>query len=331
MDSRALNAPRWTPGTSHVESWFVRVNDPRRPRAIWLRATVLGRQDGPALGQAWFTTFDDGARSVRLDVPESGSAFAGTAADDASIVVGPMVLRLGSDSVSTSGELDDAAGHVTWDLSLRRAPGPLGAPMHTLPWSRLVDARIPRNTFVTPFPAAGATGEVTVDGRRWTVDGWVAMQGHNWGPSHNPEYAWGQCVFTGPDGGATGVLEGASGRVRVGGRPSPVMSMLVVRVSDGEYRFDRILDRWRQRAAIGSSTWFLRMRSRRTSARLRVSAPPSATVRLDYLNPEGVSSTCRNASTALVELDLLRRRGRPLRLRSAHGGALEVLTSDRSR
>ena len=52
------NRPRFRPGTDHVESWFVRANDPAAPRAVWLKATVLTKADGTSVAEAWCSVFD---------------------------------------------------------------------------------------------------------------------------------------------------------------------------------------------------------------------------------------------------------------------------------
>ena len=53
------NAPRFVPGgLRHVESYFLRANDPARPRALWVKATVLQPLSGPAVAEAWFIFFD---------------------------------------------------------------------------------------------------------------------------------------------------------------------------------------------------------------------------------------------------------------------------------
>ncbi len=324
----ADNAPRFRTGTDHVESWFVRANDPARPRAIWLKATVLTRSDGTAVSQAWFSAFDgDRTAAFRHDVPLRDSSFEHSATDLA-IRVGPLSLGLGTFDGASAGALQSDAGRVTWELSLTRSPGPLGAPMCLLPSRRLVDARFPRNKLLTPFPAGTFDGEVEWDGERWDLGGWVGMQGHNWGASHSPEYAWGQCVFLDAAGTPYAVAEGASGRVELGRRLSPLLSMLVVRRGDRELRFDRIVDLWRQRPTLDFPRWSLGLRGRDGEATLEMVGSPGAMVCLGYENPARALSHCLNSKTAGVRLRLAPKQGEPFELLSGHGGALEFLRAD---
>jgi hypothetical protein len=315
------NAPRFQPGTDHVESWFVRANDPGSPRAVWLKATVLTKADGTAVAEAWCSVFD-GTRTAafREQVPLTEAHFD----MDGSGTVGPLRLTLTPGGGSSAGELASAAGRVRWDLSFERRPGPLGEPMGLLPSARMLDAPFPRNKLVTPFPVAGFAGGLTWDDQPWDLTGWVGMQGHNWGAAHSPEYAWGQCVF--PDDGT--VVEAASGRIEIGSRTSPLISMLVLRRGGEELRFDRLLDLWRQRPRLDFPRWTLEMRGRAGEVRLEMVADPAAMVCLGYDNPARARSYCLNSKTARVRLDVRPRRGAAYTLTSEHGGALEFLRPD---
>ena len=322
------NAPRFRTGTDHVESWFVRANDPAAPRALWLKATVLTRADGSSLAQAWCSVFDgDRTAGFRHDVPLEDAAFASPATGLESRV-GPLRLVLGDGGGASTGELVSAAGRVSWDLTFSSDPGELGDPMCLLPSRRLLDARLPRNKLLTPVPVATFGGRLVWDDETWDLADWVGMQGHNWGDAHSPEYAWGQCVFLDGSGTPSAVVEGASGRIELGGRLSPLLSMLVVRRGGREYRFDRVVDLWRQRPDLAFPRWSLRMRGRDGEATLEMVARPEAMVCLGYQNPARPLSHCLNSKTARVRLEVRPRGGAAFELTSEHGGALEFLQAD---
>ena len=318
---RPANAPRLRPGTDHVESWFVRANDPHRPRAVWLRSTVLTRRDGSAVAEAWCSVFDgDRTLASRQQVPLADASYAG----DGSSEVGMLSLDLSDGGGRSTGEIGSVSGRVRWDLAFRRDPGPLGAPLSLLPSDLLVDAPFPRTTLLTPVPVATFDGHLEWGDERWDLAGWTGMQGHNWGAAHGPEYAWGQCAF--PDDEA--VLEAASGRIRIGGRTTPLISMLVLRRGGEELRFDRLLDLWRQRSSIDFPRWTLGMHGRAGEVRLEMVADPAAMVCLGYDNPAGPRSYCLNSKTARVRLEVRPRRGPSYTLHSEHGGALELLRGE---
>ncbi len=323
------NRPRFRNGTDHVESWFVRANDPSSPRALWLKTTVLTRADGPSVAEAWCSVFDgERAAAFRRQVSfDEGSFRASSAALETQ--VDTMSLGLGAAGGSSRGRLGSESGHVDWDLAFDRAPGPLGRPMSLFPSARLVDAPFPKNKLLTPFPVAGFSGRLTWDGADrdgadWDLRGWTGMQGHNWGPAHSPEYAWGQCAF--PEDEA--VVEAASGRIELGRRTSPLFSMLVVRRGAEELRFDRIVDLWRQEARLDFPRWKLEMHGRAGRAVLEMTGSTQAMVCLGYDNPARPRSYCLNSKTARVRLRVAPRKGAAFELTSDHGGALEFLRPD---
>jgi hypothetical protein len=145
------------------------------------------------------------------------------------------------------------------------------------------------------------------------------MQGHNWGAEHAHEYAWGQCLFPGA------LVEGFTARVRVGGVLTPRLSAMVVRHGDDEYRFDRLLDTWRQEATISPTRWTLRMRGPAGEARLRMESAGRPMACLAYANPDGRVSYCFNSKLADTLLEVEPTRGAAFRCTAAHGGALEFL------
>ena len=331
MEVLAQNAPRFSVPSDHVESWFLRANDPLAPRAVWLKATVLLKRDGTSLAQAWISVFD-GNRTLAIcqDVPWGEAGFDADAAGH-QFRVGGLQMQLDSESGATNGELESPRGSVSWALSFDRHPGPLGRPMCLFPSERLIDAGFPRNKLLTPFPLARFSGNLTWNHETWDLSGWHGMQGHNWGTAHSPEYAWGQCVFTSSDPtGPVAVVEAASGRIELGRRQSPLMSMMVVRHGDQEYRFDRIIDLWRQKPRLEFPAWHLEMRGSQGTAALGMTGSPSRMVCLAYQNPRRETSYCLNSKTSPVSLAVAPRKGPAFQLSSPHGGALEFLRPEQS-
>lgn len=325
MTAIAWNNPRLRSGTDHVESWFVRANDPQSPRAVWIKATILTSRDGTAIAQAWCSVFD-GKRTHAwcLDMPLEAARFeAHTLGQDLSL--GPLSMSLTGRGGTTAGTLSDQSQTVSWDLAFSK-PASGGEPLSMLPTDRLLGSPVPSNKLVTPFPVAACLGQVRWGEEQWDLTGWHGMQGHNWGREHSPEYAWGHCVFTDArDGSPFAVLEAASGRTRVGGKVTPLISMLVIRRGEQEYRFDRVVDLWRQQPRLDFPQWSLRMRGRHGTATLHLSAEPEQMVCLAYRNPARATSYCLNSKTAAVSAHVAPVDGNAFELRSPHGGALEFL------
>ena len=292
MNALSDNAPRFRVGSDHVESWFLRANDPASPRAIWLKATVLTRADGSTLSQAWFSCFDgERTEAACLDVPLKESRF-DLGANALDLRVGPLSWTIAECGGASSGRLDGAEHEITWDLAFTKVDGPLGTPFSLLPTAKLVDAPFPRNKLLTPCPVATFTGTVAWGEQSWNLTGWHGMQGHNWGAAHSLEYAWGQCVFTDvAEGEPFAVLEAASGRIPIGPVQSPFISMLVLRRGVEEYRFDRLVDLWRQRLDVDFPRWGLRMKGSDGVVDLEMAARPEEMVCLPTRTRPGPRAT----------------------------------------
>ena len=321
------NRPRYTPGTDHVESWFFRANHPTEPKALWLKATLLGRRRGPSVAEVWCSLFDGGpprARGAKVTVPVEEAEFSGS---PLGIEIAESRFRLEADGGSARG----AAGGFTWDLRWRRPPGapaPLTEPLCLLPFRRLIDAPLPKNKLLTPAPALQFSGTVTWDGETWEVDRWLGMQGHNWGAAHSPQYAWGQCNFTNAQGAPFASVEAASGRIVVAGQTTPLLALMTIRRGNQAYRFDRLLDLWNQKAKIDFPRWSLRMRGPDGEAALTMEARPERMVCLGYENPDGRLSHCLNSKLARVHLRVNPVNDDGFECTSDHGGALEFLQPD---
>ena len=158
--SISYNTPRFPGRDSHVESWFLRLNDPDSPRALWLKATILNSDDGSRSAEAWCSIFDaDDTAGIRETIPLDAATFEAEAGPLTAEVAG-LKLHLDENSGRTSGSLSSEGVDVSWDLELERIPGELGKPLSLLPTPKLIDAPFPKNKLLTPFPAARFNGEV---------------------------------------------------------------------------------------------------------------------------------------------------------------------------
>jgi hypothetical protein len=328
------NTPRYTGAPGHVESYFLRANDPARPRALWLKATILAPLEGPPVAETWLIWFDGDANrtfACKQTLPFRAEMFRATPYG-ASIGVGDWVLAVG-DVGAGKGSIRSAQGAAAFDLRWARSESVVAAPLSIFPWRLLREGPFPKSKLLTPEPWLAFSGSVTVPalgsaaGQSETVslDGWVGMQGHNWGKEHAFEYAWGQCLFPAERGEPAAMVEGFTGRVRIGGKTSPRMSAAVVRRGEREYRFDRVVDFWRQEAHVTPTRWTLRLHGPDAELRLRMDATTRPFACLGYESPDRSLAYCFNSKLAEVLLEVQPRGESAFTCRSAHGGALELL------
>ncbi len=305
-------------GRGHVESWFVRANHPTRPLALWLKATIFVPLAGPALAETWFIWFDGEKHQTvarRVSEPLEHATFAGD-----EVRTSYARLWLGS-PLTASGALEQPQTPVRFTLTATPPASPFGARLQLYP-DLLLRGPFPKSKLVTPSPVLFVSGSVELGAQKVELDGWVGMQGHNWGPEHPFEYAWGQCVFPNDEV----LVEGFTGRVRVAGRTTPQLSALVVRRGARTYRFDRLFDAWRQRAAHDGQRWSLSLLGPDGDAELTMSAEGRPMVCLGYDNPDAQRSYCLNSKLAHTTLTVRPADGASFTCVSEHGGALEFLS-----
>jgi hypothetical protein len=311
-----------------VESYFLRVNDPVRPRALWLKATILAPLAGEALAETWCIWFDGEKNRTwarKTTLPFRVTSFPSGSVE--SIAIGDVRFRLGSNGFS-QGALRREEGACLWNLTWSGETTALAAPLSIYPHPAMVEGPFPKSKLLTPFPALRFSGTVECFGETVDVDGWQGMQGHNWGREHAWEYAWGQCLFPGDNAQPDAMVEGFTGRIRLAGRTTPRLSALVVRRGAETFQFNRVFDFWRQDAQIDGFSWRLTLKGTGGTARLRLNAAGRPVVCLGYLNPDGRLSYCFNTKLAEAELEVTPPSGRPFEYRSAHGGALEFLRNE---
>ncbi len=314
------NDPRWSGRGGHVESWFLRANDPFSRRALWCKLTILAPLQGEAVAEAWAIAFD-GDRTLGLRITEPACAAA--LRDPTALRAGPCRMALAQGG-SASGEIDGATGRLHWDLRWTPDPGSAGAPLSMLPTRLLLRTGFPRSKLLTPSPAVTFQGAFALDGQMVSIEGWRGMQGHNWGREHATEYAWGQCLFDDAKGGPV-MVEAVTARLRIAGRLTPPISGLVVRQGDKQWRFDALVDLWRQQAEVGERDWTLRLRGPDGSVELRLDGCDAPFACLGYGNPDGSMRYCWNTKLAAAALRVEPRHGQPFSCTSSHGGALELL------
>ncbi len=327
-----VNALRHAGVPGHVESYFLRANDPLLARAFWLKATVFAPLEGPVEIESWLIFFD-ADRPTPVAGRETARFAAGAVTGDHGtprVTACRLTLDL-KPSGSARGQVATSVGDASVDLTWTPSPGPAAAPLSLLRARVLREGPFPRSKLLTPFPSLRFSGHLELGGERIVVDRWPGMQGHNWGRDHAYEYAWGQCLFPATPRSPDAMLEGFTGRIRVGGRLTPRISCLVIRRGDETLRFDRLLDLWRQDADVAADRWALKMAGSAGEARLDMDASGRPIACLGYRNPDGRLSYCFNSKLARVRLQVQPRRGPAFACESEHGGALEFLRNEPDR
>ncbi len=295
-----------------VESIFVKLTAPAGDRALWLRWTFLLCPPAPPRAELWAVAFTRGRapRAAKRSAPALPEAVSRV----------PWRVSFGGshyDGARTAGEVTAGAVSIHWELALTPRLGLLQP--YPYPWMYRSPV-VPTKT-LTPLADAVAHGAYTVDGESVAVDGWRAMQGHNWGRRHTRRYAWSHAAGFAEDPAA--VFEAFSARPAVGGRELPWLTMAFLHVDGAWLRFDGLAMAARAHTEVSLLRWDLALEHRGHRLRGTLEADPSEAAGLHYPNPTGPVTYCLNSKLARAVLDLSSP-GAPARRFTSTAAALEI-------
>jgi len=310
----------------HVESWFLKANDPKGKRALWIKTTVFARADhrGPPVAEAWAIVFDreHGHLATKTQVPFRAARFSKGTLD---VAVDGCELSLGR----ARGEVASGGRRIAYDFAI----GPERcAPIVHLPSPALYETTFPATKIVTPLADALLEGELRFarsaqdDEERWDVSGWRAMIGHNWGRGHAHLYAWAH-VSTWDDGSDDLVFEGVSARVRMGPMLSPMATAVFLRMGGVSYDLNGIELLGSNRCLISLRRWEASANGCGVRVKAELAAETDDLVGLHYPNPRGAMTYCLNSKLARARVHFEAHGRPPLRL-SSRAAALEIGTRD---
>jgi hypothetical protein len=313
----------------HVESYFIKANDPGGRRALWLKATIYAGERDPAraVAEAWAIAFDreEGHVAVKTGVP-FGSAHFSESEFDVAIDDCTFAER------GTRGTVVTGERSVAWDLRLSS----VGARLRHFPLRWMYEASFPSSKLVSLAPDGWAQGEARVDGRSWDIAGWPAMIGHNWGRRHAPRYAWAHCNVW-EDGREEErekqpsredlVFEGVSAQLALGPALSPASALLFVRYGAQELGHRQVFGVGRCEQETTFRRWRFRSRRGGSSIEGEIWAETDDFVGLYYPNPDGTMTYCLNTKLARAELAVKMPWGSERTFRSK-AAALEIATLD---
>jgi hypothetical protein len=317
------NGVRFDPESKgHVESYFLKINDPQKPRALWIKATILKKLDAPPVAEAWAVAFDreKGHTGHKTVVPFASAQF--SRGPDLDVDVAGT--KLGPEHAT------GAVGDVAWDFAFAaHAP-----PIYLYGGPRMYTGKLPSQKSLSSIPDLTTTGTVKVRGETWDVGGWRGSLGHNWGTRHTHLYAWGQIsswdkLGTSPENASDLVFEAGTGRVKVGPIVVPPLTVIAVRFRGVRYEWNSLADLRSNRGAIHSDLrrWTFSGRNALGSIEGELHAETRDFVGLGYENPNGAMTYCLNSKIAHARIQLSVSGRAPLEATSS-AAALEIGTRD---
>ncbi len=311
----------------HVESYFVKANDPKRARAIWIKATIYASAKDPsaAIAEAWAIAFSENEPNVAVkqQIPFSRAHFARDAVD---VALENDLLHLTLDE--SHGNVSSGDRKISWNLAI----GGRKESLAHYPAAWMYEKKLPSQKYVSPRLDARVSGTVIVNGETWTLDAWPALLGHNWGAKHTPLYLWVHCNAW--DGDADVVFEAAAGKLAIGPFKSPkLMSSFHVRHRGARYDMNELA------VVLGSHSdldahgdpkkWSFRAHNALAKIEGEVTCANDRFVGLYYSSPSGPITHCLNSKLATIRLSLALSGREPFEVTSS-SAAFEIGTYEKN-
>jgi hypothetical protein len=301
----------------HVESFFIKANDPRHDRAFWLRLTLtaIGAE---RYAETW-AIFVDRHDKRRLVAKERHDLRrVNFDPERAGLGVGLCAIEDNHSHGVVKG--DDFS--VSWDFELDSLlPEYLPLPSAGLYKSRWLSSKT-----CTPNPSAALHGRLEL----WeakkrhagveviNLEGWRGMQGHNWGKHHEDDYAWTHCnLFDDVEGPA--FFEGMVARPSIAGLFSPQVLLGRLVVGGQTYRFDTWSSVRHGVTQNGSTRWSFAMQGPDGKLKGEVEGTKADMLGVSYTQAGAAPIHCLNTKLAQMTLTL-----------EPHDGAKRVLTSGKA-
>lgn len=320
-------------GGGHVESWFLKANEPGGRRAVWLKTTVFARPPSagrekahqlvPPVAEAWAIVFDRerGHVATKITVPFDAARFGRGTLD---VAVDGCELSLGR----ARGVIATGHRRIAWDLEV----GPERAsPILHLPSVSFYEGAFPSTKLLTPLADARVGGSITVDrgdgseAEAWPVADWPAMIGHNWGSGHARLYAWVHCNAW--DGAPDLTLEAVSARVRMGPVLSPMATAVFVRYRGQSWDLNGAELLGKNRGSISLRRWEATAKGKGVVLHADLAAETDDFVGLHYPNPSGAMTYCLNTKIARARIELTLPGVGPI-VATSRAAALEIGTRE---
>lgn len=287
------NLVAWRPsGTGGlVESFFIKLHV-CQDMAFWCRYTLTRRTDGLAYGTLWaILQGGDPPVAIARRYPVRDILFGERRFY---LKIGPGELAVGR----AQGEVSAQGHSVSWDLAFG-ASGP--SFLHLPHWS-LYSLNFPRNKIVSPLVSTVFNGQLTVDGKGIEVVQARGMQGHNYGLSVAPFWAWVHCnIF---EGSEDVVFEAITSKVKLGQVLSPQVSAAYLRMQGREWSFNRPDHILKARARVRDMRYELRTACKGVRVMARVHGSMDKAVGLGYVDSDATVRPCLNTNLADMQLEV---------------------------
>ena len=280
-----LEDRQWSGQPGRLEVWYDTLTDPHTGTGLWLHHEICAPRDGGAArGYGWLVLFPpDAAPEIVQFGPEP-------LGENPWFAVGEVIAE--------PGRRTGSAGVATWELTYHdNAPA-----LFTFPRTAWRHRLLP-SAQIVPAPSASFRGTVTIGERVLVLDGAPGGVAHIYGHGNGERWGWLHADLG--DGDVLEIVAAVSHRA--GLRRLAPLPFVRLRQNGVDWPRFGLLAALTGSSHLGVPEWDVTVRSGGRRLRVRVAQPTERTVVIEYADPDGASSTCRNCERADAQIVLERR------------------------
>lgn len=319
------NAPRFMEEANKggfQEVWYLKFNDTRMPRALWLRFTILVRQDRKKeVAEVW-AIFSNrtGGKTQKAGLKNTYPLSSFMPLENSGIGIGENWLT----ERGTAGSLQGDSAAISWNFDITEGAG---GGYDFVPAS-LRRLGLVKNRAVTVFEQQYYTGWCDVNGECFEWKAAPGMQGHLGGSKNGHSWIWGHCNAFVDDSGTPAPMtwDGLSARAHAGGVVLPPLTSMYLYTREITLSFNTVADMLCTKSSGAYDGWkFTAVKSGyRVQGNLRAGLEDYAGV--TYEDTDGSNLFCHNSKLSDMTLDVTDPGGGTRRYIASGTAAYEVVS-----
>ncbi len=317
------NIMRWEGRRGHYEVYYIKFNHRSSQTGYWLRYSLLSPLQGEVLAEVWGIFFDPQNPNRNLALKETFPI------SEVQFSRERFYFRIGASSLfhtGAKGELKKYGDSLRWDLKFDSLHPPrMGQEtFHHFPHNIMYQASLPKTKVLSPNFDIRVSGRIEVNGQAYECQGEPGQQTHIWGTKHAERWTWGHCNVFIED--PSGIFEGLSAQIKIGGWITPPLSPIYIRWNGQEYFMNGLIRCLRNASNTELPMWKFETKTGSLTFSGEMKARVEDFVGVEYTDPDGEKLWCNNTKVADLAITILNKGEKIGTLTSNKAAAFEVVT-----
>ena len=289
---------RGEPTNGFQEVWYLKMNQPGTGRALWLRFTILIRNDkSKEVAEVWAIFFDASKGKTRkVGIKNTFPLSEFKTVNSVGLAIADSCFL----DVRTEGSVKNADHQLRWALDFI----PITNMQFDFVPALLPKLKVVKNTATTVYENIAFTGWCEVDGERYEWKDAPGMQGHLSGPRNGHSWAWGHCnCFTDASGKPAPVIwDGLCARAPLGKKAAPPLTSMFFRIEEKTWQVNTLCDILKARSHYDFETFTFTAKKNGTVFEGKVSARLDDYAGVTYEDTHGSHLYCHNSKISDIAL-----------------------------